>query len=88
MGWVQITNTKTGRVLVDTRVDVVHITERDLITDSNGKPSYSGPVIESNEYFTINDSSRLSDWLKTKEAHMFGFHKTAKNKDCKECNKA
>lgn len=86
MGWVEITDTKTGRVLVDTRVDVRRVVERECITDDKGKESYSGRVVDESEIFTINDSSRLTEWLKTNEAHHFGFHKVNKHKYCEECN--
>ena len=86
MGWIEISDTKTGRVLVDTRVDVRRVVEREAITDSKGELSYSGRVVDESEVFTINDSSRLSEWLKSNDAHHFGFHKNGKHKDCEMCN--
>ena len=86
MGWIEISDSKTGRVLVDTRVNVQRVVERELVSDSKGKTSYSGRVVDESEIFTVNDSSRLTEWLKSNEAHKYGFHKVAKNKDCNECN--
>jgi hypothetical protein len=77
MSWVQISNTKTGEILCDTRVNVTHLKERGMVTDSKGINSFVGPVVDESVVYTINDSSVLSDWLKTDEAARYGFNKKA-----------
>jgi len=73
MGWIQIKDIKTGRILCDTRANLTTLAEKGPVYDEKGHLSYNGPTVDEYESFTDNDPSILSNWLSSEEAKEYGF---------------